>query len=41
MAKKSKKTVPVQIEEPVFEVTEYDQYLFGMGTHYQIYNKLV
>lgn len=27
-------------KQTVFEVTEYDQYLFGMGTHYQIYRKL-
>lgn len=24
----------------MFEVTDYDQYLFGKGTHYQIYKKL-
>lgn len=26
--------------QSVAEVTEYDQYLFGMGTHYKIYKKL-
>ena len=35
MAKKKK-----SVKEIIFEVTEYDQYLFGMGTHYQIYKKL-
>lgn len=37
MAAKSKNKVQ---ETPLFEVTEYDQYLFGMGTHYEIYKKL-
>ena len=38
-AKKKKK----EMEQPVdsiLEVTEFDQYLFGMGTHYKIYEKL-
>ena len=25
---------------PASLVTEYDQYLFGKGTHYDLYNKL-
>ena len=28
------------VKKTMFEVTDYDQYLFGMGTHYQIYKKL-
>ncbi|MGN0263814.1 MAG: 1,4-alpha-glucan branching protein GlgB [Oliverpabstia sp.] len=46
MARQAKKTVKTKQEsavkqaKEVFEVTEYDQYLFGMGTHYQIYQKL-
>ena len=35
MAKKEK-----TVKKKMFEVTEYDQYLFGMGNHYQIYKKL-
>lgn len=40
MAKKIKKADLQKKEEAVFEVTEYDQYLFGMGTHYEIYKKM-
>ncbi|MGN0399698.1 MAG: 1,4-alpha-glucan branching protein GlgB [Blautia sp.] len=29
-----------QPAEIILEVTEFDQYLFGMGTHYKIYEKL-
>lgn len=28
------------VKKTMFEVTDYDQYLFGKGTHYQIYKKL-
>ena len=37
MAVKSKNKAQ---ETSLFEITEYDQYLFGMGTHYAIYKKL-
>lgn len=36
---RSKKTQEKMVQ-PILEVTEYDQYLFGMGTHYDIYKKL-
>ena len=44
-AKKTQKAVTgkKEMEQPVdsiLEVTEFDQYLFGMGTHYKIYEKL-
>ena len=29
-----------QEEVPVLEITEFDQYLFSQGTHYEIYKKL-
>lgn len=37
-APKTRKTAPAPLAEPW--ITEYDQYLFGQGVHYEIYRKL-
>ena len=42
MGKKKKEETAAKVEKTVkpYEISDWDQYLFGAGTHYEIYKKM-